>query len=103
MVPLPISPKSAVRATVRLLDGTGDAANRDRSSSEIVAAGGVITVIGNAKSFGVSQTTVLYHRPEVVEQAKRVAESLSVEAVFVDDVEQPTDLTVTIGLDRVAS
>jgi hypothetical protein len=103
MVPLPISPKSAVRATVRLLDGTGDAANRDRSSSEIVAAGGVITVIGNAKSFGVSRTTVLYHRPEVVEQAKMVAESLSVEAVFVDDVEQPTDLTVTIGLDRVAS
>ena len=49
MVPLPISTKSTVRPTVRLLDGTGDAANRDRTSAEIIAAGGVITVIGNAK------------------------------------------------------
>ena len=103
MVPLPISTKSAVRPTVRLLDGTGDATNRDRSSGQMIAAGGVITVIGNAKSFGVNQTTVLYHRPEVAEQASIVAEALEVEAVFVDDVEQPTDLTVTIGLDRVAS
>ena len=103
MVPLPISPKSAVRPTVRLLDGTGDPANRDRSSAEVVAAGGVISVIGNAETFGIAETTVLYHRPEVADQAESVAIALGVEAELVDDVEQPTDLTVTIGLDWAAS
>jgi hypothetical protein len=103
MVPLPISPKSSVRPTVKLLDGTGDSVNRDRSGADVVAAGGVITVIGNATAFGVDRTTVLYHRPEVAAQATMIATALGVEAALVDVVEQPTDLTVTIGLDRVAS
>ena len=103
MVPLPISPRSSVRPTVKLLDGTGDSVNRDRSGADVVAAGGVIAVIGNATAFGVNHTTVLYHRPEVAAQATMIATALGVEATLVDVVEQPTDLTVTIGLDRVAS
>ena len=88
---------------MRLLDGTGDPANRERASEDVVAAGGVISVIGNAGSFGAEQTTVQYHRPEVEQQADMIAAALGVEAELADDVEQPIDLTVTIGLDRVDS
>jgi hypothetical protein len=103
MVPLPISPKSSVRPTVRLLDGTGDSSVRDSAGQEIIVAGGVVSVIGNADAFGVRTTTVLYHRTEVADQARIIAEALGVEAVLDDDIEQPTDITVTTGLDRVES
>ena len=66
LVPWPTQPTSFWRPRVLLLDGTGSPAVRDALVDDVVAAGGVITVIGNAPSFGVESTRFAYHRTELV-------------------------------------
>lgn len=103
LVPWPIPAKSFVRPTVRLLDGIGDPAIRDDLVGDIVAAGGSVTVIGNAEEFGVARSAVAYHRSELASASADLAGLLGVEAVLVDNPELSTDITVTVGLDQVVS
>ena len=103
LVPLPITAKSFVRPTVRLLDGIGDPGLRDGALVEIVDAGGVISVIGNASDFGVEETVVAYHREELAVAAAEIAAAIGAVATFDDAPDQPVDISVTIGLDLVAS
>ena len=104
LVPRPITARSFVRPTVRLLDGIGDPTVRDSLVDDIVAAGGVMAVIGNAAEFGVIRSVVAYHRSELADAAGAIGDVLGVEAVFVDDLE-PTagiiDITITVGFDQV--
>lgn len=103
LVPWPIPAKSFVRPTVRLLDGIGDPAIRDDLVGDIVAAGGAVTVIGNAEEFGVARTVVAYHRPEMDWAAADLAGLLDVEPVLLENPDLSTDLTITVGLDQVVS
>lgn len=103
LVPWPIPAKSSVRPTVRLLDGIGDPAVRDGRVGDIVAAGGAVTVIGNAEEFGVARTVVAYHRAEMATAAAGLAGLFGVEPVLLDNPDPSTDITVTVGLDQVVS
>ena len=103
LVPWPIPAKSSVRPTVRLLDGIGDPAVRDDRVGDIVAAGGAVTVIGNAGEFGVARTVVAYHRAEMASAAADLAGLFDVEPVQLDNPDRSTDITITVGLDQVVS
>jgi LytR cell envelope-related transcriptional attenuator len=99
MVPLPIGYRPGARPTVQVLDGTGDAENRDRMLPTLVAAGAEISVIGNAQEFGVTETVVAYHQTQSEARAVAFGAAIGAAVVFDEDPSQPVDLTVTIGTD----
>ena len=109
LVPWPRQPESFLRPRVQMLDGTGDPSIRDALATEVVAAGGVVTVIGNAAAFGVEATHFAYHREDLVNDpiTNSIAIQLGVDMALVelaegaDDVVD-IDITVTVGLDQAA-
>lgn len=103
MVPLPIGSHLGARPTVSLLDGTGAGMPRDEMLPVLVDAGAEVTVIGNAGAFGVAETTVAYHIADRQQAAIALADAIGASARLVEDLDQPVDLTVTVGLDRVGS
>lgn len=102
MVPLPTGSHLGARPSVRLLDGTGTGVG-DQMLPLLVDAGAEVTVLGNAPVFGVADTTVAYHLAEHQQEAVALADALGVSAQFVEDLNRPADLTVTVGLDWVGS
>ncbi len=98
MVPLRISPIGSSIPTLRLLDGTGDPTVRD-AALEALASLSEIRVFGNAAEFGIADTVVTHHRPELADAAAIVASELGAEVVFSDEPDQPVELTVVIGTD----
>ena len=103
IVPLPIGSRIGARPTVRLLDGTGMGAPRDELLPLLVDAGAEITVIGNAAAFGVAETVVAYHSADDEQAATGLADAIGASATLVEDSVAPAELTVTVGLDRIAS
>ncbi len=106
LVPWPTQPASFFRPRVQLLDGTGVAAVRNALVDEVVAAGGVVTVMGNASEFGVESTRFAYHRPELMTDphVNNIAYQLGLNMEYVlPDKSAPdlVDITLTVGLDRV--
>ena len=107
LVPWPRQPESFQRPRVQLLDGTGDPSIRDALVDDVVAAGGVITVIGNAAEFGVETTHFAYHRAELVNDpfTNTIAIALGVDMALVElgeDTPDVVDITVTVGRDQAA-
>lgn len=107
LAPWPQQPESFLRPRVQLLDGTGDPAIRDALADIVVAAGGVITVIGNADAFGVEATQFAYHREELVNDpiTNSIAIELGVNMALIELGESGADvvdITVTVGLDQAA-
>ncbi len=107
LVPWPTQPSSFWRPRVKLLDGTGMPAVRDALVDDVVAAGGVVTVIGNAAAFGVESTNFAYHRPELVTDpiVNTIAFRLGLDMSLVEAREEVpglVDATLTVGLDRVS-
>ncbi len=104
LVPWPRQPESFLRPRVQLLDGAGDPAIRDGLAGDVVAAGGVVTVIGNADAFGVEATQFAYHRAELVNDpiTNSIAIELGVDMTLVEGADDVVDITVTVGLDRAA-
>ena len=107
LVPRPRQPEWFPRPRVRLLDGTGDPAVRDALVDDIIAAGGVVTVIGNAAEFGVDTTQFAYHREELVRDpiTNSIAIELGVDMALIElDETTPdvADITVTVGSDQAA-
>ncbi len=105
LVPWPEQPESFLRPRVQLLDGTGDPSIRDAVAAEVVAAGGVVTVIGNADAFGVEATQFAYHREDLVNDpiTNSIAVELGVDMTLIEVGEAATDvvdITVTVGLDQ---
>ena len=103
MVPLPIGSHLGARPSVGLLDGTGTGIARDEMLPILVDAGAEVTVIGNAQAFGVAETAVAYHLADRQQAAVALADAIGASVTFVEDLNQPVDLTVTVGLDRVGS
>ncbi|MDW3218072.1 MAG: hypothetical protein R8F63_05610 [Acidimicrobiales bacterium] len=98
-VPLPVGHEPGALPTVQLLDGTGDAANRNAALPRVVAAGGEVFIIGNAWESDVAETFVSYHLVENEPIATAFAERMGVPVVFDENPNEVVDLTVTIGLD----
>ena len=107
LVPRPRQPESFLRPRVQLLDGTGDPAIRDALVDDVIAAGGVVTVIGNAAEFGVDTTQFAYHREELVNDpsTNRIAIQLGVDMALIalgEGTPDVVDITVTVGSDQAA-
>ena len=93
-----------------MLDGIGSQVVRNSKVGEVSAAGGIVTIVGNAKTFNWPETLVVYHRPEVQEVAENIAIKLqsggrAAGVAFEDTAESQdylTDITVTVGLDVAA-
>ena len=105
LVPWPQQPESFLRPRVQLLDGTGDPSIRDSLADDVVAAGGVITVIGNADTFGVEDTHFVYYREELVTDpiTNSIALRLGVDMALIEPGEgipDVVDITVTVGHDQ---
>jgi nicotinate-nucleotide adenylyltransferase len=96
-IPLPIAHAPGARPSVQVLDGTGDANNRAAAIPAIVAAGAEITIVGNAREFGVEATVVSYHVEENVAIAESFGAALGVDVRFDPNLNEVVDLTVTIG------
>ena len=107
LVPWPQQPESFLRPRVQLLDGTGDPSIRDALATDVVSAGGVVTVIGNADAFGVEATHFAYHREDLVNDpiTNSIAIELGVDMTLVEfgeGADDVVDITVTVGLDQAA-
>ena len=107
LVPRPRQPQSFLRPRVQLLDGIGDPAVRDGLIDDIISAGGVVTVIGNAAEFGIDTTRFAYHRPELVNDpiTNSIAIELGVQMALIELGEatpEVVDITVTVGSDQAA-
>lgn len=107
LVPWPRQPESFQRPRVQLLDGTGDPSIRDALVADVIAAGGVITVIGNAAEFGVETTHFAYHREDLVNEpfTNTIAIVLGVDMALIElgeDTPDVVDITVTVGSDQAS-
>ena len=107
LVPWPRQPETFQRPRVQLLDGTGDPSIRDALVDDVIAAGGVITVIGNAAEFGVETTHFAYHRADLVNDplTNTIAFVLGVDMALIElgeDTPDVVDITVTVGSDQAA-
>jgi hypothetical protein len=107
LVPWPRQPESFQRPRVKLLDGTGDPSIRDGVVEDVIAAGGVIAVIGNAAEFGVETTHFAYHREDLVNDpfTNTIAIVLGVDMALIElgeDTPDVVDITVTVGSDQAA-
>ena len=107
LVPWPRQPESFLRPRVQLLDGTGDPSIRDALAEDVIAAGGVITVMGNAAEFGVETTHFAYHREDLVNDpfTNSIAIVLGVDMALIElgeDSPDVVDITVTVGQDQAA-
>ena len=107
LVPWPQQPESFLRPRVQLLDGTGDPSIRDALAADVVSAGGVVTVIGNADAFGVEATHFAYHREDLVNDpiTNSIAIQLGVDMTLIEfgeGTDGVVDITVTVGLDQAA-
>lgn len=107
LVPWPAVPESSVHYAVQLLDGVGNPEARDALVGDIVDAGGVVTVVGNAKEFGWRETLVAYHKHGAQVVAESIAAALdpggrTVVPTFEEAQEGEeyfVDVTVVMGLD----
>ncbi|NCG22731.1 MAG: hypothetical protein GWP47_01170 [Actinobacteria bacterium] len=99
MVPVPIAPPLSERSSVRLLNGTDDPRVLDEAMDVLINLEITIGVIGNASEFGVEKSSVTYHRTEAQADAERVAAVLRTVAILAENVDQPVDLTIVIGVD----
>ena len=59
-VPYPLAPTPGGRVRVRLLNGTGDPGVSVAAARTLVANGAQISIVGNATSFDVPETSLVY-------------------------------------------
>lgn len=102
VVPFPTSAFPGQRARVELLNGT---AKKDAAllvAPKLVAAGGEISLLGNAPSFDVKSTRVEYLAPEARQAAEQMAGALGVKAVAATSSSGGVDVRIVVGGDRTS-
>ena len=99
MFPFPIPLQPGQRATVRLLNGTGDPSFDAPARSAVRQAGADVIVVGNFRNDHVIQTRVVYRDVEMVEWATALAAALGAGVIHDDTVSPVADLTVLVGKD----
>jgi len=100
-VPLPISAYPGQRATVNLLNGSSSSDAVTTVVPRVVAGGGEIALTGNAESFDVATSTVVYSNIESKTAADAIAAQLGLTATQVEDSATRVDVTVVVGKDLV--
>lgn len=101
MVPFPLPPTANALPEVRLLDGIGGIDLAGRYAPTLVRAGAHITVLGNAASFGVNETEVVYHDPAWEDAAFAFSAVLGdADVTFEPITDVIFDVTVIIGMDQ---
>ena len=98
LVPFPTSAFPGQRVKVRVLKGTPSVAIDLAVTKPIVGAGGEIVVIGNADSFDVATSTIVYREPALAGQAAIIAKQLGLRSTPTEDPEQPENIDVSIIL-----
>ncbi len=100
MLPFPLPATPGSRTLVRVLNGAGGADLTLGVASQVVAAGGQVTMIGNAASFDVAESTVYVATEELRPAGVALATALGIEAVELDPAPNPAiEVTVVIGAD----
>ncbi|MDY7100946.1 MAG: LytR C-terminal domain-containing protein [Actinomycetota bacterium] len=100
VVPFPVGATADDRLRVRLLDGSGSSERALAASLDLVPAGAEITVFGNADSFDVAESEVIYHREGIEDRAAALADAIDADRlVFVESSDTLVDVTVIIGAD----
>ena len=99
MFPFPIPLQPGQRATVRLLNGTGDPSFDAPARKAVRKAGADVIVVGNFRNDHVIQTRVVYRDPEMAEKATALAAALGTRVIHDDMVSPVADLTVLVGKD----
>jgi len=99
VVPFPTSAFPGQRAKVRLLRGTSDTDALRSVSPKVVEAGGEVTSVGNARSFDIATSLVLYQSPDAKEAATAVAELLGAQVEVTEDDLGGADVEVVVGSD----
>lgn len=99
-VPFPTAATPGQRARVRLLNGTTKKDAAVLVAPKIVAAGGEISLIGNAESFDQASTRVEYAVPEARSAAEAIATALGVQATKVAKGAGSVDVDVIVGQDK---
>ena len=102
VVPFPTSATPGQRARVELLNGTSKEDAALLVAPKVVAAGGEISLLGNAESFDVTATKVEYMAPEAQEAAEAIAKALGVSATAAETESGGIDVRVTVGGDRTS-
>lgn len=100
VVPFPTSATPGQRARVELLNGTKNDQATLLVAPKVVAAGGEISLLGNASSFDVTATEVQYLAPEAREAAEEIAAALGVTATATSESSGGIDVRVVVGADR---
>lgn len=103
LIPFPVSPFPGVRLRARLLDGTGKYDHGVHLASSLVQAGTELVAIGNAKSFDVAVTQIVYYDDANAERVKKIASALGVGQATKSATALPgIDVDVILGADADA-
>lgn len=101
-IPSPASGVPGQRARVRVLAGTRDEVAVAAAVPRVVAAGGEVTLMGNAESFDEQTTRVEYVVPEARAAAEAIAAALGTTATRSPEEVANVDVDVVVGRDRSA-
>ncbi len=103
VVPVPESPAPGVRFPTAILNGIGESSVMTPASQKVVSAGGEVALVGNADTFDVATTEVLYATDEAAEQAAAIAKEFGAEAKKSSDVPSGATIVVVLGEDSMGS
>ncbi|MBU6328320.1 MAG: LytR C-terminal domain-containing protein, partial [Acidobacteria bacterium] len=99
VVPLPEGAPGR-RPRLKVIDGTGEFDAARGPAILLAAAGAQIDIVGNAPSFDVDTTQIVYYDPAEKDDAERLRSVLGVgEVVQSTQSNSALDLTITIGAD----
>ncbi len=102
VVPFPTSGSPGQRARVELLNGTTKEDAAVLVAPKVVAAGGEISLLGNADSFDIATTRVEYLAPEAKAAAEQIAATLGLKATKASATSGGVDVRVVVGADRTS-
>jgi len=103
MIPFPKAAYAGSRAKIKLLDGVGDLDLPNGYVPSLVSVGGQIMLLGNAESYGVETTQIIYHDKIFEEFVNNFSDVLEGAELTYDPVaETAVDVTVIIGQNSLA-
>ena len=98
MIPFPIAAYEGARAKVKILDGVGGLDLPNVYVPPLVASGAQILLLGNAESFGVDKTQIIYHDKNFNDVVDDFSNALVGAELTYDPIsETAIDVTVIIG------
>lgn len=99
VVPFPVSAYPGQRPRIRILNGTADTTQAAIVAPDLAGLGAEVSLIGNATSFDVVDTGVVYSDEAFADVAQRIAEFLGTTATQTDVPSDATDIDVVLGAD----